>query len=463
MKFLKTPRFLVMSMALMLMGSDSMAQNTGLSLDQAIEHAKANNTEILNAKLEVQIAESEVKSIIATGLPQLNANGIFTHNLQIAAMQLPDFISPAVYGVLISEDLLSEDKFKMGEPQAVKFGAPSMLTGQVTLSQLLFDGTYLLGLKAAKEFVNLSRLIYEMKEVNIVESVTKAYYMAVLSDQVYIMLSDNQKTTKEVRDQTEALVNAGLAEQLDLDRIDFALSSIDNRLKTADMQRTMSLQMLKLLAGMDVSANISLSTSFDDLETEIMKEIDTELTLNDRIEYQILEEQLVLDSMNVKRFKVGYYPSLTLNANHQQNSFASSEAFVDLGKDWFPGTSYSLNLSIPIFDGFYKRSKIEQTKLKQIQDRNSLNNLANSVQFEVNQTALNFSIQKNNLETQDKNRKLARSIFDKTRIKFNEGMGSSFEMIQAENDLYRAEIEYTNTIYNLLVAQIELQKALGKL
>lgn len=455
---------MVCSALITINSADLVAQTGALSLEEAIEYARSNNSDILNARLEVEISKQEVKSIVATGLPQINANAQFVHNVQIAAQQFPDFLSPAVYGVLIDEGLLPADRFKSGQPQTVQFGAPSMLAGNVTLNQLLFDGTFFLGLSAAKEYVNLTKLVSEKKEIDVVESVTKAYYLAVLTAQVHTMLSDNLRTTQEVRDQTAAMLEAGVVEQLDLDRLDFALANLNNQIQTTEYQKEMSIQMLKVLIGMDVSADLTLSTSIDQLSAhlEVLPQ-DAAVDPEKRIEYQILQEQLVLDSLNIKRYKVGYYPSLTLSANHQQNSFASKAEFVDLGKTWNPGTSYSLNLSIPIFDGLYKKSKVEQARLKQMQDMNNLETLVNSVNMEVKQSALNYSIQKNNLETQDKNRQLAKSIFEKTRIRFNEGMGSSFELIQAENDLYRAEIEYTNTLYNLLVAYIELQKALGEL
>lgn len=461
MKFKHTTPVLI-AIVLTLSSLAAKAQ-TAMTLDQAIEYARNHNVEVQNSKLEIQVSQKEVKSIVSTGLPQINASGQFLHNVQIAAQQFPDFISPAVYGVLIQEGLLPASSFKAGQPQTVQFGAPAMMVGMVTLNQLLFDGTYFLGLNAAKEYVELSKLMSGKTEIDVTERVSKAYYLAVLSDHNLGLLKESLATIEKTYDETKAMYEAGIAEQLDVDRLDFAKTNLSNQVKNTEYQKNMSLQMLKLTMGMNINEPLTLTQDIDALSSAATVINATQADYNNRIEYKILEEQLTLDSLNIKRYKVGYIPKLTLSATHQRNSFASSESLTGLGKTWNPGTSYSLNLSVPIFDGLYKKAKTDQARVKMLQDQNTMENFKNSVDLEIQNAIANYEMQLNNLETQKKNRALARSIFDKSKIKFNEGVGSSFELIQAENDLNTAEINYTNTLYSLLVAQLELKKAIGEL
>lgn len=434
-----------------------VAQTQKLTLNDALNYAAKHNAEIQNATLSVEGSRQEVKSIVATGLPQINASGNFTHNVQIAAMQLPDFISPAVYGVLIQEGLLTPDKFKAGQPQTVAFGAPSSLTAMANLNQLIFDGTYFLGLKAAKQYVKLSELLQENTEVVTMENVTKAYYAALISGQNADLLKESLTSLEKNYLETQALFEAGFAEQLDVDRLAFAKSNLETQINNIAHQKEIMLFMLKVTIGMDVTTPIEL--------TETLKEPNSPSTANfspdNRIETKVLRQQLIMDSLNVKRYKVGYFPSISLNASYQQNSFADEAEFKGLGNAWNPGTSYGVNISIPIFDGFYKQAKISQARIDFEKDKNTYRNTLNQLQYQVEQARLNVEIKKRNLENQKKNRSLAKSIYETSKAKFDEGVGSSFELIQAETDRTQAEIAYSNALYELIVANIELDRALG--
>lgn len=436
------------------------SQNTVLlSLNEAIAYAKANNADLVNAELGIENSKQEVKSVIASGLPQVTASANFTHNLTIASTQLPDFISPTVYSVLINEGVLTPDKFRVGQPQTVQFGAPSSLTGSVNLSQLVFDGTYFMGLRSAKHYVHLSELIKANTEVELVEKIKKAYYGSLITKQNFNLLKDNLTILEKTQAETKALLKSGFAEQLDVDRLSLAISNIQTQINNLSYQQQIMNYVLKVVMGMDVNTAIELTGRID--ESLLQPRLMDEFNAKNRTEYQLLNQQLLLDSLNIKRYKVGYYPSLTLNANYQQNSFASSAPFNELGNIWNPGSMYSFNLNIPIFDGFYKQSKISQARLKFEMDKNTFDATLNAMMMEVEQAKLNVRIQSNNLRNQIDSRALAKSIYQTTKTKFEAGMSSSFELIQAQNDLSRADIDHSNALYQLIVAQIELETALG--
>ncbi|MBO6517359.1 MAG: TolC family protein [Bacteroidia bacterium] len=435
----------------------TFGQTQKLTLDDAIDYALKHNAEIQNASLAVEGSKQEVKSIVATGLPQLSVNGNFTHNVQIASQQLPDFISPAVYGVLINEGLLGPDRFQAGQPQTVAFGAPSSLTAMANLNQLVFDGTYFLGLKAAKEYVHLSELIQENTAITEVENVKKAFYAALITGQNSDLLQQSLVSLEKTYNETQEMYEAGFVEKLDVDRLAFAKANLETEINNIALQKQILMHMLKVAMGMDVTTELELVGDIS--EPSLVNA--NGYSLDNRIETKLLKQQLIMDSLNVKRYKVGYLPSLRLTATYQQNSFAEEAEFKGLGNTWNPGTSYGFNLSIPIFDGFYKKAKIAQAKIDLDKDKNTFINTQNQLRFQVEQAKLNVEMKRQNLANQRHNRSLAKNIYEISKIKFEEGVGSSFELIQAETDKTQAEISYSNALYELIVANIDLQRALG--
>jgi len=443
------------------LASGRAQQITRLTLDDAIAFAKQNAADLKNAELEIKSSQEVVKNVISTGLPQVTASGNFTHNPQIAALQFPDFISPAVYGVLINEGLLAQDRFQPGTSQTVQFGASSSLTGMVNLSQLVFDGTYFLGLKAAKEYIHVSELMKDMSEITLIESVKKAYFGALIGEQNLTLMKQSLVQLNKTLEDSKILKTNGFTEQIDIDRLQLSVTKLDAQVQNMGMQNMILHQLLKITMGMNLNQAIVLDGILSDYVTQLTPQ--ENFSIKDRVEYKILSQQLVLDSLNIKRYRVGYIPSLHLNASYQQNSFASQAEFKGLGKTWNPGTTYGFNLNIPIFDGLYKQTKISQAKIKYQQDKNTLDQTTNNLLFQVEQARLNVKMQDNNLGAQLTAKELANGIYSTVRIKYNEGLASSFELIQAENDMISTEIEYSNALYQRLLAQIELDKSLGNI
>lgn len=439
------------------------AQDTlSLDLAQAISYAKSNKTSLKNARMDVDIAEQTVKSIVATGLPQINGNGTFIHNIEIASQQLPDFLSPAIYGVLMNEGLIPDGPIQLGDPQEVQFGAPSTIVGSVSMNQLVFDGTFFLGLKAAKEYVRVSELVRDQTEIELTESVTKAFYGVLIAHenlkQMKTSLSSVEKTLSDI----EAMYKNGLVEKLDVDRMKLSRSTLSTQVRNLQSQSDLVLLLFKHTIGMPVNTPVKLKGNLKSVDAAYGMRL-TGADPENRIELQILRQQLRLDSLSIDRYKVGYIPSIYLNLNHQRNSFASQAEFKDLGKTWFPGTSYSLSLNIPIFDGFYKKAKISEAKIKLMQDQNTYSDIQNALSLQIAQAELNYRVKTNNLETEEANRDLANEIYNMSLIKFKEGLGSSLELSQAEGDKTQAEMRYMNALYDLMIARIDLDKALGKL
>ncbi len=430
-----------------------------LSLDQALELAKTNNQTLANAQLDIDYAETQVNEIKAQGLPQINGNFGFTHNLEIATQVLPDFISPSVYQVLFAEGVIPPKDFNIGSFPA-QFGVPFTMQGGVGVNQLLFDGTFFLGLKAASEFVNISKLSASKSEIDVREAITKAYYMALISDQNIGQLNESLKNISKLKDETQAMYDAGFAEKLDVDRLVLSVSNLEISINQLQNQAKLAKQLLLNSIGLDVNQEVTLTSTLPSEETAAN---DLAATFNpeNRIEIKLLDQQQELNQLNLKRYKMGYVPSLFGNFNYGGNTFAGEGNFGDLGNEWFPISSYGVSLNVPIFDGFYKKAKTDQVKIDIQKTENTKKQAVLGMNLQVSQAKTNYMNALKSIELQKKSKELAESIYNTTSIKFKEGIGSSFEMINAESELTRARTNYLNALYELNVAKIDLNKALG--
>ncbi len=418
-----------------------------LSLEQAQELALKHNYAHQNALLDIDYANYQVDEIKSMGLPQVSASGSFAHTYEIATQIIPgDFAGMP------------------GETIPVQFGVPYSLSGTATVNQLLFDGTFFLGLKAASEFVNVNKLLASKSEIDITEGVMKAYYMTVISKKNIIQLEESLKNIEKLKDETQAMYDEGFAEKLDVDRLILSASNVQLSLNNLKNQALLAEKMLLNSIGLDVNQSVELTSSLPEFSEENFSESYGLLTgAPERIEFKILEQQQELNYLDLKRYKVGYLPSIYGMVNYGTNSFGTQDNFGELGDEWYPNGMYAFSLNVPIFDGLQKKAKMDQVRVKIEQTKNSIAQLENGINLEIIQARNNYSAAYEAFKLQKNSKELAQSIYNTTSIKFKEGVGSSFEMIDAENELTKANTNYLNALYELSVAKISLDKALGKL
>jgi len=422
------------------------AQNTeplSLSLDEAIASALQNQVTLKNAQLDIDYANTQVSEVKAQGLPQVNGTGNFMHSFLVPTSIIPGEFAGGAPGSTIP----------------VQFGVPFTATAGVGVQQLLFDGTFFLGLKAASEFVNISKLSLESSEIEVKEAVTKAYYMALISEQNIAQLSESLTNIENLKEETKKLYEEGFAEQLDVDRLVLSVSNLEINIAKLKSQAGLTKQLLLNTMGLEVTKSVILTSKLPAIDSTKT----TELNAGNRVEMKLLDQQQRLNELTFKRYKMGYLPSLYGSFSYGANTFATENQFGDLGGEWFGNGSYGIALSVPIFDGFYKKAKMDQAKIDIRKTENTKQQLAQSVSLQINQAKTTYDNALKTLELQEKTKTLAERIYKTTQIKFKEGVGSSFEMINAESELTTAHTNYLNALYELNVAKIDLNKALGTL
>tara|TARA_B110000240_G_scaffold67457_1_gene76865 strand:- start:331 stop:1647 length:1317 start_codon:yes stop_codon:yes gene_type:complete len=413
-----------------------------LSLDQALDMALQKNTTMLNAALDIDYAETQVNEIKAQGLPQVNGSADFSHTFKIPTQIIPgDFVG------------------QPGTTIATQFGVPFNVNVGVGASQLLFDGTFFLGLKAASEFVNISKLSASASEIDIKEGVTKAYYMALISQQNIGQLNTSLANIKKLQSETEQLYKAGFAEKLDVDRLTLSVSNLEININKLQNQAKLAKQLLLNTIGVDVNQELTLTSKIPGEPTS--DSYAAVFNPDNRIEIKLIDQQQELNQLNLKRYKMGYFPSLYGNFSYGSSTFASDGKFGELGDDWYGNGRYAVSLNVPIFDGLYKKAKADQAKIDIKKTENTKQQALLGMNLQVSQAKTNYLNALKTIELQKKSQDLAESIFNTTKIKFTEGIGSSFEMINAESELTQANTNYLNALYELNIARIDLNKALG--
>ncbi len=444
----------------------SQAQAMTMSLAEAKAMALENNREATLSQLEIDKAQHIVKETIATGLPQITVEGTFQNYLDIPTTVLPDFISPTVYQVLIDENLVPEGSG--GTPGFVpaQFGTNYNVTGGASLSQLIFSGSYLIGLQAAKSYLQLSKVQKELTELDILESVTQAYFTVILAEENTRVLSESLMTLEDLLNETKALYQEGFVEEQDVQQLQLTFNNLKSQEANAFRQQDLTRQLLNFQMGLPLVQAITLTDDLSTLTDETM--IGEELLevipdLNDHPSLKVMETNILLSNLRLKEQKSRYLPTLSGFFNIQRQAQRNEFNFFDSGEDWFPVTVWGINLNVPIFSSGMMHQQVKQREVEVKEAEIRKDQVQASLEMNASKAKSDFIYAMETYETQQSNRELAGSIRDKTRIKYQEGISSSFELNEIENQYIQAQGRAIEASLNLLNARTELQKAYNTL
>jgi outer membrane protein TolC len=440
---------------------EGASQNQAFTIEQAVEYATQNSARMRTSRLSEQIARREIKETVSQGLPQINGSVEYNYFPDIPTTVLPDFISPQIYGVLREEQLVDEVPSDFGTVPAA-FGVPHQLNAGVNLSQLVFDGQYIIGIRASKTYAELRAAETEQQRVETEAAVRKAYYRAQLTRRNFTIVRRNLDQLDRQLYETRKLYENGFAEELDVDRLRLSRKRLENNLQNLEANVESAYKSLKLQMGYPMADTLYLRTQSEQVESYIEgKQKRPEVTYNERIEYRINRINQNLAVLDRKRWEMGYLPTVRFNALHQQQAQRQAFNFFE-GGEWFPNTLVGGTISIPIFDGFRKASKIQQAKLQGQQLQVQQDNLEEQITFEARQAQLEYNNAYQNYQTQKESQELAEKIYRTTEKKYENGLGSSLELTTAQTDWYNAQSDYISATLRLLEARVELNRALGE-
>ncbi len=441
-------------------------QKHELTVKEAVELAFKNLTDVKNAQLDYQVQQALNKQITGQALPQITGNTNITHYLQLPQLLFPDATATAVYSILKDEGVRNGS----GQPitnvpapmlRQVSFQQPWNLTTGITLQQLLFQPDVFVGLQARKAALDLSAAQIEQVKERVKDSAYKKYYAILIAEKQLEYLNESVQRLEKLYSEAEALYKEGFSEQLDIDKFQVQLTNLRTSRNAVQNVVEISYALLKFSIGVSQKDTVVLK---DELSVDKVKEgvLDAEFKYEDRAEIRTLNYSRDLLKLDVKRYKLGFIPTVAAMANYSGNGMGQ-KFFTDKSTTWIRSSYVGVNVSIPIFDGFQRKYKVQQAKLNLQKLENTIDFAKQGVDLEqtVNRASLRISLL--NLDAQQRNMELAQRVVNTTRIKLSEGVGSSSEVLLAENELQAARNNYFNALYQAIVSKISYQKALGKL
>lgn len=454
--------FLITAFSGMLRAQDSLSHP--YSLAQCIDYALTHQTQIRSAEIDLQSTIAHNKEVTGQALPQISAKGDLQYLPQIPTQFIPDFISPSVYGVLIKEGVLPSDtKIPEAGMFPVAFGTKYSADGTISVSQTLFDGSVLVALQAKKTVEALSRKSVQQSKRDVREAVSKAYYNLLITQKQMDLTNTNIARVEKLLHDTKAMYDQGFAEKLDIDRVQVQLNNLQtSRIKLLNML-ALSDQLLKFQMGMPMK---ELLTPTDTLSTGDLTGILADsagFDYDQRIEYSLLQTQKKANQYNLKRYRMAYLPTVSAFMNYGKNAGRSEFDFFKHDEPWFSTWIVGLSVNVPIFDGMQRKYRVDQAKLAVEKNDIQLEGLQQSIDLDIQQSKTSLRNDIENLSSQQDNMDLAESVYESAKKKYEAGVGSNIEVINAESDLKQAQTNYFSALYDAIIAKIEYQKALGKL
>lgn len=431
---------------LALIGEIKAQEVSVLSLDESIQYALENNVAMKNALLEIRASKATVGETTAQGFPQISANADVNKNLIIPSQPFPAiFFNPEA----------PEDEFV-----AVQFSPAYTANMTVTVSQMIFNGSYFVGLQAARTYRQLAEYDKVKTEFDVIENVKKAYFSVLVSREREDLVQANLVRMDTLLRETQVMYETGFSEKIDVSRIRVQYNNLKTELERARSSTQISTELLKLQMGMPLNQPIELAEGIADLENtfdegKLMQEQGMR-----RVELDQLQTNLDLVQLDLKNIKAQYLPRLDANLNYTRIGFGSGLNNM-FNSQWYPGSVLGVSLHIPIFDGLTKSYQIQQNRVQIKQFENQIYDQEQRIVAEMFEARANLKNSLSALEVQLENRKLAMEVFRTTKIKYQEGVGSNLEVVEADAALKEAETNYYGALYDALIASVDLEKALG--
>jgi len=408
------------------------------TVSEAQQFALQNNANVQNAKLDVVAAKKKVWETTAIGLPHVNAS----YNYQHIPGDLPTFMFPA----------------QDGSMQEVALGVKNSATYDITVTQLIFSGEYIVGLQASRTYKMLSQTNLVKSEKDIKESIAQSYYTILVLERNSKLIDSSLLNLEKLYSETLAMAKSGFLEETSADQILVTLNTLKNSSDVVKKQVELSYKFFKILMGLNLEDTVILKEKLDDiLNIEAGKELLVQtFNLTNNVDYQLLETQEKLMDLSVKREMSTFLP--TVSAFYMYQDKTNKADF-----DFTINNIVGVGVNIPIFASGQKLSKVSQAKIELEKTRNTKNQISESLRMSFDQARFDLEATLNKYETQKLNVDLSFKIYNNTLIKYKQGMASSMDVSQAHSQYIESNSNYTTTVLELLNAKLALQNLLNQL
>ncbi len=413
------------------------------SLEEAVAYALENNYKAINANKDIIDAQKQKWETIAGGLPQIEGAVSYQNQLK-----QPVSLIPA--------------EFFGGEPGTftpIIFGQQQTASATATLKQQIFDGSYIVGVQASKAFISYSANNKEKTDLEVRKAVVEAYGNVLLAKESVAIFEKNRETLDKNLYETKKIFENGLGDEESVDQLQITLSSVENQLRNARRLEKLTLQMLNLVMGLDITTPTLLKEDLDQLTQKEMdlRLLDQELTMENNVDYKLaynLNEQRFFE---LKLAKSRALPTLNAFINYGSTAFSQNFDFFNGDQQWFDSSILGFDLSIPIFSSFKRSATTARAKIALDKAKNQLEEAKENIRLQLENAKSEYLFSIEQYDTSKANLALAERIEQKNQIKYFEGLASSFELRQAQTQLYTAQQEYLQSMVGVINKKTELE------
>jgi outer membrane protein TolC len=426
----------------------SQDSTSAFSLNEAVEYALANSRIAKNANRDILIAENQKWQTTAKGLPQINASVAYNKWVEQQVSLLPGEFTGGTPGTFAP----------------VAFGTEQTMDAKATLSQLIFDGSFVVGLQSAKVFLQISKDAKLKTDLEIKKEIIEAYGNVLLAEESTKILEKNISVLNKNLEETREIFKNGLAEEESVEQLEITLSGLKSNLNYTIRLRDLSYQMLNIVMGKDVYAKTVLT---DDLETLTKKSFDQELlnqetNISNNMDYRIAQSNLSSKEMLLKLEKSKYLPSINAFVNGGYNTGGNSFTFANSDHNWYGYSMLGLNMSIPIFSSFDKKAATQIAAINFEKAKDDLTETEQKLKFQMESAKSDYQLSIEEYLNKKKSLALSESIEKKNQTKFKEGVSSSFDLRQAQMQLYSAQQEYLQAMQMVINKKTNLETLINK-
>lgn len=412
-----------------------------LTLQQAMDLAAQQSYAVQASQLEAEKARSKVNEVLAYGLPQVDANGSFSNYLEVPTSVIKNFTGEG------------PDQLE------IQFGVPWNAQGTVQLNQLIFDGSYIVGLNASREYRTRSEEELQKTQADARAQAARSYLGVLAAREGARLAGESVPVLEKSHNEAAAMRDQGFMEETDVDRLSIALAEARDRVRSYEQQERVALAFLRLVLGVPAETPLTLTDALDAIVKDPAEAALTTLSLdlNTHIEHQLASTVVRIQQLDLKNQRSAYLPKLYGFINAQAQTYGFERP---LETDWFPSSMWGVQLQVPIFSSGMRSNRVKQADLQLKQTEVNLAATEQRLIAEAEERAQKARTAELSYTTNTQNLELARRIFDRTSIKFTNGLSSSFELNQDQGQYLQAQQVYLATLVDLLVARIELRRAL---
>lgn len=413
------------------------------SLQEARDYAVRYNYDARKSQLEISVAQKTMRETLAAGLPQVTSSFGYVNNLELATVLIPNFF---------------EGKFEEKIP--VQFGTQHNATAGLQVQQLVFNGSYFVGLQASRIYGRLAEEGSERTRMDVIETVSQTYYLILVSEESQRIIRGNlgnlEKTLTEIRERYKE----GFLEETDADVVQISVTALKNNLQNLQKQTETAYQLLKFQMGIALEEEVVLTDTLETIVTseDISAALAGEFTMEESIDYRLVQTQEKLAEMNLKNEKAKYWPTVAAFYSLSFNAFRDSFNFFNFDKDWYRTQMVGVNINFPLFKSGAQKAKVQQASLALEQARATAQQVSEGLVLEEAQARNALASALENYRNIQDNLALSKKVYDKTLIKYQEGLASSTDLTQANDRFLLTQGNYIQALAELLNAKNKLDR-----